>query len=99
MRGVFNLLAMVVILVTANPVAGRETKAISEPQDVASPPLSWVCLNPQTRQYQALEAPSLREAQKIVGGDDRTQCREIPVALDPERVAYDLNTREQPQAD
>lgn len=95
MRTVFVVLAASLMGLIATGASGRETTAVSEPQAVANPPLSWVCFNPQIRQYQALKASSLRDAQRSVGGDSSTRCEEIPVALDPERVAYELNTREQ----
>lgn len=74
--------------------AAGETRAISDPDDVANPPLSWVCLNPQTRQYQALKAASVQQAQRAVDGDSSTPCKAIPAVLDAERVAQELNTQD-----
>lgn len=80
----------------ADPAMRKQNSAVSDPQHVANPALSWVCLNPQTRQYQALKAASLQLAQRSVGGDDTTQCKAIPAALDPQGVAQELNTNGQP---
>lgn len=74
--------------------AADETHAISDPADVANPPQPWVCLNPQTRQYQALKATSIQQAQRSVGGDSSTPCKPVPAVLDSERMAHELNTQD-----
>lgn len=74
--------------------AADETHAISDLEDVANPPSSWVCLNPQTRRYQALKATSIQQAQRSVEGDSSTPCKAIPAVLDSERVAQELNTQD-----
>lgn len=94
MRVAFGMFAVGLALVSVAPAWSERTNAIAEPREVANPPMSWVCLNPRTRQYQALKAASLLEARQVVGGDNSTRCEEIPVALDPERVAYELNTEQ-----
>jgi hypothetical protein len=72
--------------------APAENSAIDDPEEVANPPQSWVCLNPQTRRYEALKAVSLQGAQQAVGGDDSTTCKQVPAALDPEGMAQQLNS-------
>lgn len=94
MRVAFGLFAVGLALAGVAPAWSERTNAIAEPREVANPPMSWVCLNPRTRQYQALKAASLIEARQIVGGDSSTRCEEVPVALDPERVAHELNTQQ-----
>lgn len=77
----------------ADPAMDNENSAIADPEEVANPPLSWVCLNPDTRQYQAVKATSVVDAQQSIGGDSTTKCKMIPAAAEPERVARELNAR------
>jgi len=72
--------------------APAENSAIDHSEEIANPPQSWVCLNPQTRSYEAVKATSVQEAQQVVGGDNTTQCKKVPEALDPDGVAHQLNT-------